>query len=114
MNDSKTPKTSIGNTIMMAFFLVIMIWGVIITSLFQHVLQNSLFQEGLDEIIIAKITRNFIFISTGLTMAGIFVALVMAFIISIRITRPIKILDRAVKGIIKGDFDVKVPVITDD
>jgi len=114
MNDVKTPQTSVGNTIMMAFFLIIIIWGVIITSLFQQVLQTSLFQAGLDEIIIGKITRNFIFISTGLTMAGIFVALFIAFIISIRITRPIKILDRAVKAIIKGDFNVRVPVVTDD
>ena len=114
MSEAKKTRTSVGNNIMIVFFLLIIIWGVSITGILQNVLQTTLFQEGLDEFIVKKITRNFIFISTGLTMAGIFISLFIAYLISSRITRPIKILDKAVNKITEGDFNVEVPVLTGD
>jgi PAS domain S-box-containing protein len=112
--DKKYTQTSLKNNIIIAFLLIIILWGVSITGILQHVMETTLIGQGLDSIIIQKISRNFIFISTGLTMAGIFTGLVIAIIISTGITRPLKILNKAVEKIADGDFNVKVNIETGD
>ena len=112
--DKKYMQTSLKNNIIIAFLLIIIVWGVSITALFQHVMETALVAQGLESMIIQKICRNVIFISTGITMAGIFTGLIIAIIISTNITKPLKLLNKAVEKISDGDFNVKVNIETED
>lgn len=110
----ESPQSSLRNNIMIAFFLVIVIGGVTFTVLFQHVIQATLVQEGLEITVIEKITRNFIFFLTGLTMVGIFIALFVALLLSNTITKPIKKLADGVTAVASGKLDAKIDVVSQD
>lgn len=64
----------------------------------------------LSEIILdGKESRNFIFI---VMMVGIYLAIFIAFIISKKISKPIKILELSMKEVEKGNFDNSLPTIS--
>ena len=85
-------KSSVRNNIMISFFLVIIILGIIAAIVGENVLNTALLKKGLDTPTIVAITRQFTFISTGLTIASILFSLFVAMVLSRTITKPIKML----------------------
>ncbi len=110
----KHPKSSLRNNIMVIFFLIIVIWGTIITGLFQFILQDILTKEGLNETVVDSIARHFTLISTGLTIVGIFFVLFIGFILSKTITGPVEKLTKGVMEIAQGRLNVKIDIDSKD
>jgi signal transduction histidine kinase len=107
-------KSSLRNNIVIVFFLVIVIWGIVFNSIFQYVLQTALVQEGLNQTVIENTSNRFVTIGTGLTIAGIFIVLVIAVILSKSITRPIEELTRGVMNVAEGKLDEKIDITSQD
>lgn len=114
INGAEPPQLSLRNNIMIVFFLVAIIGGVTFTILFQNVIQTTLVQEGLEKTVIENITRNFTFILTGLTMASIFIALLVALLLSNTITKPIESLAKGVAEVASGKLDARIDVVRQD
>ncbi len=113
-DEIKSPKSSLRNNIMVVFFLIIVIWGALITGLFQFTLQDILTKEGLDETVVDNIARHFTLISTGLTIVGIFFILFIGLLLSKTITGPVEKLTRGVMEIAEGRLDAKIDIIGQD
>jgi|Deesub1362A_J573_1020465.scaffolds.fasta_scaffold00013_16 two-component sensor histidine kinase/HAMP domain-containing protein len=112
--EASTQKSSLRNNLMVFFFLIIIIWGILITEFFQYVLQETLSGTGLDEAVIKKITVNFTTLSTGVTIAGTLIVLVIALLLSKTITDPIKKLIDGVAEVAKGNFSTRIEVTSQD
>ncbi len=115
MNEEKTTsRTSLRNNITICFFLVIVVWGISTTTLFQKIFEHILSQAGLSEAVVGQITREFITFSTGVTIAGLVIVLFIAVALSLTITEPIKRLIQNMINMAKGDLDIKIEVERDD
>ncbi|GBE18347.1 sensor protein kinase WalK [archaeon BMS3Abin16] len=110
----KPPKSSLRNNIMITFFLLITIWGIVISTLFHNTLHTTLIQQGVDKTVAGDITKQFITLTTGLTIAGMFIVLFIAMVLSKTITQPIEELTRGVMDVARGKLDVKVDVTSQD
>lgn len=107
-------KSSLRNNLVIVLFLGIIIWGITFNSIFQHVIETSLVEEGLDQEVVESITNRFITVGTGLTIAGIFVVLLIAAYLSKTITRPIEELTRGVMNVAEGKLDEKIDIVSQD
>ncbi|MBU2559570.1 HAMP domain-containing histidine kinase [archaeon] len=107
-------KSSLRNNIVVVFFLVITAWGIAINGIFQQVLKKTLVSEGLEQTVVESIANRFVTIGTGLTIAGIFIVLIIAIVLSRSITRPIEELTKGVMNVAEGKFDEKIDVTSQD
>jgi len=107
-------KSSVRNNIMIAFSLVIIILGIIAAIVGESVLNTALLKKGLDTLTIVAITRQFTFISTGLTIAAILLSLFVAMALSRTITKPIKMLIKGAAEVAQGNLDTKIEINTED
>jgi PAS domain S-box-containing protein len=99
---------------MVAFSLVIIVWGIAITSFFQYALQTILTQQGLDKSVVENIAKHFTTISTGLTIACVSIVLFIVVLLSKTITRPIEKLTRGVMDVARGKLDVRIDTVSQD
>ena len=106
-------KSSVRNNIMISFFLVIIILGIIAAIVGENVLNTALLKKGLDTPTIVAITRQFTFISTGLTIAAILFSLFVAMVLSRTITKPIKMLIKGAAEVARGNLDTKIEINTE-
>lgn len=109
-----SPKSSVRNNLLIAFFLVLAFSGIIINFVFLHVIQTTLSSEGLDTHLIKNVTRQFTIIGSGATIAGISIVLFIALYISETITRPIKKLTDGMLALAKGNWSTRINVSTND
>ncbi|MBW1842327.1 MAG: PP2C family protein-serine/threonine phosphatase, partial [Deltaproteobacteria bacterium] len=107
-------KSSVRNNITIAFFLVIIILGIFFAIAVENVLNVALLKKGLDTPTIVSITRQFTFISTGLTIAAILFSLVVAMALSRTITKPIKMLIKGAAEVARGNLDTIIEINTED
>lgn len=108
------PKSSLRNNIIITLFMIIIIGGILINLSFQYVLHKTLTAEELNEIIIRKISSDFISLSTGLTILGCIVVLIISILISKKITDPIKRLTAGVMEIASGNLSTRIEVTSED
>jgi signal transduction histidine kinase len=113
-NNVRQPSSSLRNKIIISFFMIIIIGGILINLSFQYVLKRTLTAEQLNEEIIRKISSNFISISTGLTILGGVVALIISILLSKKITDPIKRLTTGVMALAGGRLNTRVNYTSDD
>ncbi len=99
---------------MVTFFLVIVAWGILFTGFFQHTLRSILGQEGLDNVVIENILRQFITISTGLTMGATVLVLFFALFLSKTVTKSIDRLIDGVREVASGKQNVRIEISGQD
>lgn len=111
---ARRPKSSLRNNIMVAFFLTIILVGVSITAMSQHILRHTLAETGLPADVIEHIGRHFIQMLTAITMAGIVLALLVAGLLARAMTRTIGKLLKGVTEISSGALDTRIDLPQDD
>jgi len=113
-DDIKQPGSSLNNKIIIAFLMIIIVGGVLINLSFQYALKKTLTAEQLNEEVIRNISSNFISLSTGLTILGCIVALIISILLSRKITGPIKRLNEAVNKLANGRLYTRIDYLSDD
>ena len=108
------PKSSLRNNIMIAAFLTIILMGVSITAMSQHILRRTLVDSGLPAQEIQAIGQQFTRMLTGFTLAGTAAAVLMAALLSRTITAPIRRLTASVTRISDGRLDTHIDVSSED
>lgn len=108
------PKSSVRKNLLISFFLVLAISGIIINLVFLHVIQITLSSEGLDSNLIKNVISQFTVIGSGITIAGILIALFIALYISETITQPIKKLTDGMLDIAGGKQSTRVNISSND
>jgi len=106
----KKTKTNLRNNIIIAFFLIIVIFGIFNIVFSQKILFGMLVSEGLDPRLIKSILKNFILYNTGFTLIAIVIVLFIAWRFSITITSPIKKLTDGVLNLIQGNWNAQISV----
>lgn len=107
-------KTSLQAKLIVSFLLVSFTVGILFTAFTNGALRRYLGQSGLSVESMNSIGREFVLISTSTAMATIALSLVIAFILSKGILKPLKTLDRAMKKVTKGDFSAKADIELQD
>jgi len=113
-DNMRQPSSSLRNKIIISFFMMIIIGGILINLSFQYVLTRTLMAEHLNEEIIREISSHFISISTGLTILGSVVAIIISILLSRKITDPIKRLTTGVMALAGGRLNTRVNYTSDD
>jgi|GEM_PF-4795317 signal transduction histidine kinase len=113
-NDVKQPASSLRNKIIISFFMIIVIGGILINLSFQYVLKESLTAEQLNAEMIKNISSRFISLSSGLTILGCLLVLFISILISRKITDPIKRLNEVVNRLANGRLDTRIDYTSDD
>jgi signal transduction histidine kinase len=107
-------RASIRNKIMVAFILVITVWGIVNATLFEHALYPILSRQGVPTASIELIARHFTTISTGLTILGIVVFHLIALYFARSIAKPLRKLTEGVLRIDRGELNVRIEVANRD
>jgi len=111
MDKLKKPfKLSIRKNMILSFFLMLVIAGVSLNFIFQYIIKSILASEGLNSTIIENVTGYFAIAGSGVTIIGIVIALLVAFICLTSITRPIEELTRGVIDLAKGQWATRIKV----
>jgi PAS domain S-box-containing protein len=103
---------SVRNYLLIAFFLVLALSGIIINFIFLNTIQTTLSNAGLNSHVIKNISNQFAIIGSGVTIAGVLIVLFIALFISESITRPIKRLTDGMIDIAKGKWKTRINVDT--
>ncbi len=107
-------RASIRNKIMVAFILVITVWGILNATLLEHALYPILSHQGVPTESIELIARHFTTISTGLTIIGILVFHLIALFFARAIAKPLRKLSDGVLRIDRGELNVRIDVTSRD
>lgn len=110
MAERVSVKTSIRNKIMVAFILAVMIWGVVTSGFLGHALNTILVREGLSEEVISKVSKDFVTISTGMTLAGICIFHLISVYFSRMLIHPLRKFSEGVQALARGRRDVQIDV----
>jgi len=113
-NDVKQPASNLRNKIIISFFMIIVIGGILINLSFQYVLKESLTAEQLNAEMIRNISSRFISMSSGITILGCILVLFMSILISRKITDPIRRLNDVVNRLANGRLDTRIDYASDD
>ncbi|MBC8413204.1 MAG: PAS domain S-box protein [Nitrospira sp.] len=114
MKKANTEDSSIRNNIMLLFFLIIAIGGIIISQLFRSISETVLLQQGLDRTVLENIINQFILLSTGLTIVSTFLFLLSAILLSRMFLGPIRNLMDGVMDFANGNLDSRVEIESRD
>ncbi|RJQ49616.1 MAG: PAS domain S-box protein [Nitrospiraceae bacterium] len=112
--DNSSAKTSLRNNILMSFFILLSLSGIMINILFQDILQKTLTNEGYPSSVIEHISRHFAIVGSGITITGIIVILCIAYFLSETITRPLKRLTNGMIELAKGKWETRISVNSHD
>lgn len=110
----KTLKSSLRNNILITFFLIIALGGIIANFIFTNQFESIIIKAGLDNDVINELGRNFTIVTTGLTISGIVIALFVSVLLSNTITSPIKKLTRGMVKIAEGKFHTRIDIESHD
>ena len=109
-----SPRSIIRNNLLISFFLVLAISGIVSNLVFIHVIQTTLSSEGFDGHLVKNVIRQFTTIGTGITIAHILIVLFIALYISETITRPIKKLTDGMLDIAGGKRNTRIGISRND
>ncbi|MEW6600729.1 MAG: PAS domain-containing protein [Nitrospirota bacterium] len=103
-------RSSVRKKLLISFFIVLTVSGIIINYIFLRVIRATLASEGFNVHIIDNAVREFTVIGSGITIAGILIVLFIALYISETITRPIKKLTDGMLDIAAGNWKTRVNI----
>jgi PAS domain S-box-containing protein len=107
-------QSSLKNNILLAFFLILTISGSIINLTFPRIIIPHLSSHGLDRAVVEHISREFVIMETGITIAGILIVLCIALFLSSTITRPLNKLTRGLIDIAQGKWRTRIDIESND
>ncbi|MEE8330070.1 MAG: HD domain-containing phosphohydrolase [Thermodesulfovibrionia bacterium] len=110
----KTLKSSLRNNILITFFLIIALGGIIANFIFNNQFEAIIIKAAIDKDVINELGRHFTIVTTGLTISGIVIALFVSMLLSNTITRPIKQLTRGMVKIAEGKFHTRIDIESHD
>lgn len=110
MPENKQLQYSLKNSIMVAFFLLAIIWGIILSAVFQQVLSAMLTRYNWDEFAVREILSKVTLVNTSFTIAGSILVVFIALLFSKLIAVPVEKLLKGVKEVCAGNLDAKVDV----
>lgn len=113
-DETKPPKSSLRNNIMATFFMVVVIWGILVTGFFQYALRETLDRAGVSDAVIKEIVIDFTTLSTWGTIVATVLVLIVAFFLSKAITEPINKLIEGVSEITRGNLDTTIELAGHD
>ncbi|UCD35009.1 MAG: PAS domain-containing protein [Nitrospiraceae bacterium] len=113
-NQNSALRSSVRNNLVIAFFLVLAISGVIINFIFSTTIQSHLTAQGLDTATIASISRHFTLIGSGVTIAGVLIVLLLSFLLSDKLTKPLAQLTRGMIDMGNGKWDTTIDIESED
>lgn len=113
-NEIEAPQSSLRNNIAIIFFLVLACSGIAINVIFLNVIQTTLANEGLDNIVIENISRHFTIVGGGITIAGILIVLLISVFLSNTITSPLKQLAAGMISLARGKWDTRIHISNND
>ncbi|RJR16531.1 MAG: PAS domain-containing protein [Nitrospiraceae bacterium] len=102
--------SSIRTNLLVTVFLVLAGSGIIINLAFIHVLRTALSSSEGNNNLIENAVRQFTVIGSGITIAGILIALFIALYISEKITEPIKKLTDSMLDMAGGKWDTRINI----
>ena len=110
----KAPGSSLRNSILMAFFLILTISGSIINIIFFNMIHSHLFDYGLDRTVVENISKEFILMGSGSMIAGIMSIMLLSMFLSKKITGPMKNLHMGIINVAQGKWDTRINIDTRD
>ncbi len=110
----KPPKKSIRNSILITFFVVLSVIGLIMNVIFIQVIHAKLSSAGLDNGLIANLSRQFSVIAAVSTIISVLIVLLVVLVLSNRIIRPIKEMTRGMIDVAQGKWSTRVNVESSD
>jgi PAS domain S-box-containing protein len=93
---------------------VLSIAGIAINIIFLEATQEVLSRIALSPAIIEQITKYFVILGSGITVSGIFIALIIAFFMSRSITRPIQELTEGMLELAQGKWNSRIKIKSHD
>lgn len=99
---------------MIAFSMIIVIWGILLTAVFQYSLRAMLVHLNLDNNIIREVIAHVTLVNTSFTIAGAILVLLVVFVISKVITAPLAKLTEAFQAMASGNLNVRVDIPNED
>ena len=105
---------SIKHYILLSFFLVSIISGIIVTLTFHNVIVNALIDEGIQYNVIRNIQTNVIMTSSIVIVIGVITILAFAFYIAKKITKPINLLTEGTMDIANGNLGRRIQINNHD
>lgn len=94
----------------MSFFLILAITGITESIVFQNAIQEILFREGVDIVVIEHVSKYFTIISSGVIILGFLITLLIAFFMSSTITKPIKELTEGMLELAQGKRNSRIKI----
>ncbi|HBH60828.1 MAG TPA: hypothetical protein DDX85_03620 [Nitrospiraceae bacterium] len=109
-----SPRPGARKNLLIYFFLVMAISGIIINILFLYMIQRTLSSQGFDSMLIKNVIRQVTVIGSGITIAWILIVLCIALYISESIKQPIKKLTAGMRNIAGGNRSTRVNILGND
>lgn len=113
-NNTNSPASSIRNKTIMAFFIVIIIGGILVNLSFQYIIQKVMTNEQIQGETLRRISSTVISMGSGITILSCVVVIIISILFSKRITDPIVTLTMAVNEMAKGKLSTRVDLESDD
>jgi len=113
-NNTDSSTSSIRSKTIMAFLIVIIMGGIFVNLSFQYILQKGMTNEQIQGEAFRRISSTVISMSSGITIIGCVVVIIISILFSKRITDPILTLTRAVNEMAKGRLSTRVDLESDD
>jgi PAS domain S-box-containing protein len=98
----------------MSFFMVLAIAGITVNIIFQDAIQEILSREGIDTVVIEHVSKYFTIIGSGVTIAGVLIALFVAFFLSRTIAKPLKKLTDGMLELAQGKWNTRIQIKSHD
>ena len=105
---------SIKSRLMMAFLLIIIAWGVVLTVVIDKVFRTVLMEQNLPTDVIAYIAKEFILASGGMTLVGLVLFYFIARFVAQTVTEPLQELMTGVESLGGGDLSTRVTIESTD
>ncbi|HAD03507.1 MAG: hypothetical protein A2091_07420 [Desulfuromonadales bacterium GWD2_61_12] len=108
------PANSIRHRIMMAFLLVIISWGIVLTLAIDAAFDRILTAQNVPPTLATEIGRHFILVCSGLTLIGFVLFYFIASYMAQAVIEPVRQLMSGVEALHQGDLNTRVPVKGND
>jgi signal transduction histidine kinase len=105
---------SIRHRIMMAFLLVIVSWGIVLTLAIDSAFSRILRDQNVPPALAAEISRHFILVCSGLTLIGFVLFYFIARYLAQAVVAPVQQLMVGVEALHQGNLGSRVPVTGND
>ncbi len=113
MNDSDL-RSSVRNNILISFLLVILLWSIILASVFNHAIRFEILHHGLARELERELLVHVTTIVGVTTILGSLLAILLSVFIAKKIASPIPKLIKGIEELARGDLDSQVEIKADN